>query len=73
MVNLIVRIKPSAKKSVIRKLNETDYLVFVKSPAREGAANAEAILLISKYFNVPKSRVCIVKGQKSRNKIVRIS
>ena len=44
----------------------------VRSPPLEGKVNAELIEALAKCFGVPKSRVRIVSGQKSRKKIVEI-
>ena len=46
--------------------------VSVKAPAKEGRANAAVIAAISEYFDVPKSRISIISGAGSRDKIVEI-
>ncbi len=47
-------------------------LVRVKSPPVEGRANREMIEVLSDYFGVPKSRIRIVAGKSSRDKLVEI-
>ncbi len=47
-------------------------LVRVKSPPVEGRANRELLEVLSDYFHVPKSRIRIVAGKSSRNKLVEI-
>jgi len=42
--------------------------VSVKSPPVDGRANAEAAALIARAFGVPKSRVVLAKGARSRSK-----
>jgi hypothetical protein len=59
---------PSSKKPRI----EFDLLntmhVYIREPALEGAANRALILVVSKYYKVPKSKVILVKGEKSKLK-----
>ncbi|KAJ2725791.1 hypothetical protein GGI07_000998 [Coemansia sp. Benny D115] len=45
----------------------------VAAPPRDGEANKEVVAFVSKVLGVPKSTVELVSGQKSRNKVVRIS
>ena len=46
--------------------------VFVKAPPQEGRANEAVIETLAAHFRVPKSRVAIVGGYKSKTKIVEI-
>ena len=66
-----VRVKPSSKKQRIEKVGEL-YIVQVKSPPVDGRANREMLELLSDYFDVPKSRIRIIRGEKGRNKVVEI-
>ncbi|MHA1783578.1 MAG: DUF167 domain-containing protein [Candidatus Helarchaeota archaeon] len=38
----------------------------------KGAANKELIKILAKHFNVSKSKVTIIKGIKSKDKLVKI-
>lgn len=40
---------------------------------QRGEANAEIIRKIAKHFHIPRSRVRLVSGEKSRNKVVYVS
>jgi uncharacterized protein (TIGR00251 family) len=51
--------------------NEIDIGVMAKP--MKGEANAEIIKKIAKHFDVPKSKVRIVAGEKSRKKMVEIT
>ena len=44
----------------------------VKAPPQEGRANEAVSETLAAHFKVPKSRVAIVGGFKSKTKIVRI-
>ncbi len=43
-------------------------MVKVHAPASEGAANRECVALLAKALRVAKSRVHIVRGERSRSK-----
>ena len=66
-----VKITPNAKKPSI--VEEQGFIkVKVSTPAKEGKANKSLIKMLAEYFSVPKSRVIILKGENSRNKVVNI-
>ncbi|HDZ76985.1 MAG TPA: YggU family protein [Candidatus Omnitrophica bacterium] len=66
-----VRIRPNAKKNIIVK--EVDNLkVYLTAPAVEGKANKALVKILAGYFDVAKSQINIVKGKKSREKLVEI-
>jgi hypothetical protein len=72
-----IHITPNAKKSEVLG-EEMDLFggktlkVKVSAPPVEGKANKELIKILSEYFDVPKSKISIVSGDKSRNKIIEI-
>jgi len=43
-----------------------------KCPAKEGRANENVIKLLAEFFNLPKSRVKIISGHSSKNKVIEI-
>ena len=67
-----VRVKPNAKYSEVIRITKFDYKVSVDAPAKEGEANKRLIEILSEYFEVPQSFVSILKGFKSKNKIIEI-
>ncbi len=71
-MRISVKIKPSSKIASIEKTGEKEFLVRVKSPPKEGKANAELIKVLGGHFGVPKTRIAIVRGEGSRNKIIDI-
>ena len=66
-----VRVKPGSKRVKVEEVGDT-LVVSVRSPAREGKANAELTEVLAGYYGVPKSRVRIVRGHRSRDKVVEI-
>lgn len=67
-----VRVVPGAKVEQIQPSIGDDLKIWVKGKPKEGEANLCVIELLAKHFSVPKSRVRIVSGYKSRNKIIEI-
>ncbi len=66
-----VRVKPGSRRVGVEDMGDF-LLVRVKSPPVEGRANREMIEVLSDYFGVPKSRIRIVAGKSSRDKLVEI-
>ena len=66
-----VRVTPHAKQN---KVVESDGVlrVYTTIAPENGRANVAVVELLSKYFDVPKSRIKILKGQTSRDKIVAV-
>ena len=69
---LTVKVIPNAKKPLVEKEEQNIYLVRVDAPAVGGKANKRLIELLAKHFGVKKSAVRIIKGEKSREKIIEI-
>jgi uncharacterized protein len=71
-MRISVKVKPNAKQEKIEKVTESHFLVWIKEKPQEGKANKAAIKVLSQYFGVPQSRVILLKGQSSREKIFEI-
>ena len=54
------------------EVNKDEISIGIVSEPEKGKANKELIEKISKYFDVPKSNVRIVSGEKSRKKLVEV-
>ncbi len=67
-----VKVKPNARKEEIKKISEDMYEVKVTVVPEKGKANKKVIEVLSKYFNVSKSRIKLVKGEKSKEKLFEI-
>jgi len=67
-----VIVTPNAKEARVTKTSETDYEVRVDERATEGKANKRLVEILSEHFNIPKSKIAILKGTKSRNKIIEV-
>jgi hypothetical protein len=69
---LSIKAKPSSQKEEVVKLNKNTFKVFVKEPPVKGRANQAIINLLANYFHIAKSQIRIVKGEKSREKVIMI-
>ncbi len=65
--------KAKSKFSDISHTEGTNYLVRLKSIPIKNSANKELLEILSRYFRIPKSSIKILKGLKSRNKLVELS
>ena len=68
-----MKLKPNSREAEVKKISEKEYVVKVKSPAREGRANEELIDLLSDFLRISKSNIEITSGFKSRKKIIYIN
>jgi uncharacterized protein (TIGR00251 family) len=63
---------PNASKTAIVSNTDGMLVVKIQQPAQDGKANDGLLRLIAKEFKVAKSRVKIVHGHRSREKILEI-
>jgi len=71
MIRFYVQVKTNASKNEVQQRNDVVH-VWVRAQAREGQANEKVIELLAKFFQVEKSQIFIVSGEKSKQKIVEI-
>lgn len=67
-----VRVTPNAREASVTKVNESVFEVRVDEKAIQGQANKRLLEVMAKYLGVPKSKVSIVKGAKTRDKIIEV-
>ncbi|MFW9911299.1 MAG: DUF167 domain-containing protein [Candidatus Thorarchaeota archaeon] len=73
-VFLKVLVRPkSTQKQLISDVNPDAVVVNLKSPAREGKANAELLKRLSKALGISTRDIRLVAGHKSREKILLIT
>ncbi len=71
-MRITVRVVPRAKKREIKRQSDGSYRVKVLSPPIDGRANKEVVEVIAKEFDVKRSQVFIIKGEKTRDKLIEI-
>ena len=70
-LRLSVRVIPRASKNeLLGPFADGSYKARLTSPPVDGKANEALIKLLSGHFNVPKSKIKIVKGMTSKKKLV---
>lgn len=67
-----VKLHPRSSKNSVVKEDDGSLNVYVTTLPIENKANQALVELLSKDFKVSKSRIKIVSGFKSRNKIIEI-
>jgi uncharacterized protein (TIGR00251 family) len=67
-----VKVKPNAKKNEVKQLDKDYFEVKTTAVAEKGKANQKVIELLSDYLNIPKSKITLFKGGKSREKLFKI-
>ncbi len=69
---LAIRVQPGARQNAVSGWTGDTVNLRVTSPPVEGAANILCLAILSELLNIPRSHLTLVKGVRSRNKVVRI-
>ena len=68
-----ITVKPGSRKGPLVEVGDDGALtVFVRERAVDGAANDGVIRVLADHFDVPRSRVTIVRGHTSRTKLIEV-
>ena len=67
---LKVRVQPKASKNLVEGYVGDTFRLRVTAPPENGKANAAVIALLAAPLDVNRSRLTVIKGLKSRDKIV---
>lgn len=67
-----ITVKPNSKKGPLVVADGDRLTVFLREKPVDGEANAALIKILSKHFNVAKTRINIKRGNASRKKLVEI-
>ena len=71
-MKIFIKAKPGAREEKVEKVDDLNYVVSVKEPPIKGKANEAIRNALAVYFKTGSSRVKIVSGYTSRNKIIEI-
>jgi uncharacterized protein (TIGR00251 family) len=72
--DIIIKVKivpGSSKNKIIGAYNDALKITITALPV-EGKANKKCIAYLAKYFDVAKSKIEIISGQTSKNKLIKI-
>ena len=67
-----VKIVPGSSKDKIIGVYNDALKIAIAAPPVEGKANKKCIAYLAKYFEVAKSKIEIISGQTSKNKLIKI-
>jgi uncharacterized protein (TIGR00251 family) len=67
-----VYVTPNAREARVVKVSDDHFEVRVDEKAVDGRANKRLLEILAEHFNVQKSRISILKGTKTRNKLVQV-
>ena len=65
-----VKAKPDSNENKVEKIDDLNFVVFIKDPPVQGRANRAIVKVLSEYFHTPN--VKIISGHISRNKVIDI-
>ncbi|UCD55503.1 MAG: DUF167 domain-containing protein [Candidatus Omnitrophota bacterium] len=71
IVNRLIRVRviAKAKENNVKKLKD-GFRVYLTAPPIEGKANKALVKVLAEYFNLKKSQIIILRGKKSKDKLV---
>lgn len=73
-MKISAKIKPNSRhREEVVANDDGSLVVYTKAPAIERRANLAAVKLVAKYYGVAPSRVKLVCGVTSRNKVFEIA
>jgi uncharacterized protein len=64
-----IRVIPKAKQNKV-VVEKDRFKIYLTAPAIEGRANEALIKILAEYLNVRKSEIRIIRGEKSRDKVI---
>lgn len=68
-----VSVKTGAKKELVSVVDAKHFAVHVKEAPEKGKANSAVIKALAKHLGISPSRVILLRGEKSRNKLFQIT
>jgi uncharacterized protein (TIGR00251 family) len=72
MTELAIRLQPRARRDEVVGERAGAVVIRLTAPPVDGKANAALCAFVARAAGVPRSRVSVVRGQTSRDKVVRV-
>lgn len=72
MNRIYVKVQVKAKKNEVKKIDNEHYKIFTTAVPENGKANNVIIGLLAEFLHVGKTKIKIVKGATSKEKIFEI-
>lgn len=67
-----ITVKPGTSQEKIVEVSPGEIIAYLRAKPHDGEANTALVKLLSKYFGIPKTTIRIIRGTKSRNKIIEV-
>lgn len=71
-MTITVKARPNSHEEKVEKISDTEFIVSVKESPVHGLANKAIICALANHFNIALSRIRIISGYTSRQKVVEI-
>ena len=71
-MKIFVQAKPNSKKTEVKRIHDAHYVVSVQEPAKENKANFAVLKSLAEHFGVPRSRIRLLSGRASKQKIFEV-
>ncbi len=71
-MKISVKVKAGSSREKIEKIDGSNYAVWVKAKPTDGKANEAVIKALAGYFDIAKSRITLLTGHTSKQKIFEI-
>ena len=68
-MKITVKVNPNARENSIKQVETSIFEVKVSVPPEKGKANQKVIELLSKELKIAKSRISLIKGETSKEKL----
>ena len=71
-VTLAIKLQPRASRTEIGELGGPELRIKVTAPPVDAAANEALVRLLAETLGCPRGKVQLIRGQTSRNKVVKV-
>ncbi|MFA5338687.1 MAG: DUF167 domain-containing protein [Candidatus Omnitrophota bacterium] len=71
-MKISVKVKAGSSREKVEKTGGSDYSVWVRAKPADGKANEAVIKALAGHFDIAKSKVNLIKGHTSKQKIFEI-
>ena len=71
-VELHINVLPRSSRNTVAGFQDNCLKIKISKPPVDGQANAACCRLLSELFNIPASKITVVRGHSSRRKTVRL-
>ncbi|EKD49252.1 MAG: hypothetical protein ACD_63C00208G0002 [uncultured bacterium] len=72
ILKLRVKVIPNARNIRVKEIADGSLKVWLVERAEKGKANKALIKILADYFGLEKGKIKIVKGEKSREKVIEV-